>query len=98
MPDSIILPAATTATLAAEIPTPVGEIPAFFIRKFGPNYRTTISGYAAGLGVILLGLVPFMTGNTAKIMGVIGTMLTGGGIQQGFQNAKDKAVSGVEPK
>lgn len=98
MPDPAITPAATSAPLAAEIPPPAGKIPQLLTAWFGPNYRTEISGNAAFIGVVLLGLAPFMVGNTAKIMGVVGTILTGGGIQQMGRNAKDKAVSGVEPK
>lgn len=78
--------------------TPVGKIPAFFIGMFGPDYKTTLSGYATSLGLFMVGVAPFMSGTTAKVLGVIGAMLAGGGAQQMGQHSKDKASVGVETK
>lgn len=90
MPSDLLPPARSAPT--------EGIIPEFFCRWLGQNWRTDLSGRAAYLGCALTAIVPFFTGNSQKVIAVIASLLTGQAIQQGFANAKDKAVTGVEKK
>jgi hypothetical protein len=83
---------------ATEIPPPTGKVQLWLASMFGASYRTTLSGYAATLGTILLGLGQLTTGKTQQALSLAGIILTGGGIQQMGQHSKDKAVIGAESK
>lgn len=78
---------------------PQGWLPCKLVALFGPNYRTSVAGWVGRLGAVIAAVPQLApTWRYTPYCTALGILISAAGFGQAASSAKDKTVSGSEPK